>query len=157
MLLGAAFGALAAPRGALALVIGGPASDPFASLGPWLDTLIPPNESPGANALGVTEALIAQARTESGALAGLSAGCRWLDGEAQKRGVADFTALGEPAREDIARVAAGAEAKTLPREFFDFTWRRATFHYYAHPEAWPTLGYDGPPQPRGFPDADQKP
>jgi len=70
VLLAVALSALAPPRRALAGLLGVPSSDPFAPLAPWLDTLIPPDESPGATALGVTDALIAQARGEHGALAG---------------------------------------------------------------------------------------
>jgi hypothetical protein len=152
VLLGAGLCALATARGA-----GAAASDPLGSLGPWLDTLIPADESPGATAFGVAEALIAQARTETGALAFLEAGCRWLDSEAQRRGAANFAALDEPARDAIAHATAFAAAGTAQRQFFDLTWRSATAYYYAHPEAWRSLDYDGPPQPRGFPNADQKP
>src|ERR1700722_8655295 len=97
VLLGAALGALAASPAAQA------ASDPLAPLEPWLDTLIPADESPGAMALGVPAALVAQARTETNSVAFLEAGCRWLDREAQKRGAADFATLAEPARDEIAR------------------------------------------------------
>ncbi len=152
VLLGAGLCALATARGAAA-----PASDPLAALGPWLDTLIPADESPAATVLGVAEALVAQARIERGALAFLEAGCRWLDSEAQRLGTANFAALDEPARDAIAYATSVAAAGTAQRQFFDLTWRSATAYYYAHPEAWRSLGYDGPPQPRGFPNADQKP
>jgi hypothetical protein len=157
VLLGSAMGVLAGLRGARALSAVGAAGDPLAALGPWLDTLIPADESPAATALGVPDALVAQARKEKGALAFLEAGCRWLDSEAQRRGAANFAALAEPARDEIARATTVAAAGTAQRQFFDFTFRNATSHYYAHPVVWRTLGYNGPPQPHGFPNADQKP
>jgi len=156
--LAGALAALAAlPRRARALVIGGGEADPLAALGPWLDTLIPADETPAATALGVRQAMIDQARGQPGALAFLESGCRWLDGEAQTQGAQSFAALGDAAREAIAAAAAAAPPDTLARRFFDNTWRIALYHYYARPASWASLGYAGPPQPKGFPDADRPP
>ena len=90
-------------------------------------------------------------------MAFLQSACGWLDGEARKRGAADFAALDDGAREAIAAEAAAAPKGTLPRLLFDNSWRLATFHYYARPEVWASLGFAGPPQPMGFPDADRPP
>jgi hypothetical protein len=158
--LAGALAALAAlPRRARALVIGGgdQRPDPLAALGPWLDTLIPADETPSATVLGVREALIDQARGQRGAAAFLESGCRWLDGEAQQRGAQSFAALDDAAREAIAAAAAAAAPDTLARRFFDNTWRLGLFHYYARPATWASLGYAGPPQPNGFPDPDRPP
>jgi hypothetical protein len=156
--LAAAFGAaLGAPFRARAVALGGGAPDPLAALGPWLDTLIPADVTPSATALGVGEALIAQARLDQGAMPLLAAGCQWLEAQAQQRGAADFASVPETAREEIARRAAAAAPGTPQRSFFDNTWRLGVFHYYARPEVWASLGYAGPPQPKGFPDADRPP
>src|SRR5580692_8624420 len=83
VLMGLVAAALAAPRRALAQAMGGTPADPLAALGPWLDTLIPADETPGATALGIREAILDQARGQTGAVAFLQAGCGWLDAEAQ--------------------------------------------------------------------------
>ncbi len=89
VLMGLVAAALAAPLRALALVLGDDSlADPLAALGPWLDTLIPADETSSATALGVREAILDRAREQSGAVAFLQSACGWLDGEAQKRGAA---------------------------------------------------------------------
>jgi len=157
LLMGLVAAALAAPRRALALARGDASADPLAAFGPWLDTLIPADETPGATELGIREAIVEQARGQAGAVAFLQSACGWLDGEARKRGAAGFAALDDDAREAIAADAAAAPKDTLPRLLFDNSWRLGTFHYYARPESWASLGFAGPPQPAGFPDADRAP
>ena len=44
-----------------------------------------------------------------------------------------------------------------PRMFFEMLRNYAVRLYYARPESWPSLGFDGPPQLDGFPDFDQSP
>ncbi|HEB78965.1 MAG TPA: hypothetical protein ENI79_00625 [Rhodospirillales bacterium] len=68
-----------------------------------------------------------------------------------------FASLDEERRIEIVSLAEKAPAKTLERRLFKQLRRDAFFHYYADARAWPSLGYDGPPQPRGFPGYDIAP
>jgi hypothetical protein len=65
-------------------------------------------------------------------------GCAWLDQQAAALGAEDFASLQPEQREAIVERAEQAAPRTLPR--------------YAHPDSWPSMGYAGPPQPRGFMD-----
>lgn len=129
----------------------------LASLGSWLDTLIPADATPSATSLGVDTSLLGRAEREVGLMRLLEAGCRWLDVEAYRRGAASFVALPEAQREAIAGEAAAAPPRSLQRVFFDNSWAFASFFYYGHRDSWASLGYAGPPQPAGFVDQDRPP
>jgi hypothetical protein len=132
-------------------------ADELAPLAAWLDTLIPADETPSASALGIDRVLLAWARDQAKPLALLRDGCRWLDAVSRHNAGVVFASLPPAAREAVARFAAEAEAASLPRVFFERTWELARQFYYADPRVWPSLGYAGPPQPNGFPDAAQPP
>jgi hypothetical protein len=136
---------------------GATAGAPMDAFAPWLDTLIPADETPSATALGVDRAILAWARGQPRPTRLLEDGCAWLDAVVRSNGAASFRRIPATAQEAVARVAAAAEAGSLPRVFFDRTWDLAIYFYYAHPETWAALGYAGPPQPGGFPDADKAP
>jgi len=140
-----------------AIATASPQADPLETLAPWLDTLIPHDETPSATELGVDRSILSLARKQAALLKLLDAGCRWLEDEARRRGAEHFAALPEPAREEIARAAKATPGRALPRVFFDDTWALAISYYYARRDTWASLGYHGPPQPIGFPDADQAP
>ncbi len=125
---------------------------PFGALAPFLDTLIPADQSPSATALAVDRRLLDRAAREPGYRRRLAAGCRRLDRVARRLGAADFAALDDRRREAVVAVFALARPGTPARVFFETTRSDAFFHYYAREEAWTGLGYDGPPQPAGFPD-----
>ncbi len=146
-------GLLAYARGLLGAVAK-PALDdrPLKALAPFLDTLIPADESPAATALGVDRRLIDKAAGDASYRRLLAQGCRWLDRAARKLGAADFAALPDGGREAVVALFAAARRGSRPRIFFETTRSDAFFHYYAHSESWAGLGYDGPPQPAGFPD-----
>ena len=139
------------------MATGGPEGDRLEAFSPWLDTLIPADETPSATALGVDRAILAWARDQPRAMSLLEDGCGWLDAVVRHNGASSFKLIPDVAREAIVRVAAVAEAPSLPRVFFDRTWDLAIYFYYADPAAWAALGYAGPPQPVGFPDADHAP
>ncbi len=127
-----------------------------AALEAWLDTLIPADVTPSATQLGVHRRVLADfSRPYSREL--LERGCAWLDSEARKTGKSGFGALTQIERDTIAGRAAAAPPGSGPREFFDRTRDAAMRLYYAEPAAWPSLGYGGPPQPRGFPDRTHPP
>jgi hypothetical protein len=121
------------PTSFLLAAAGEPTTRKFSlsALGPFLDTLLPEDESPSATQLGVH---------------------RWLDQQAMALGAGDFASLQPEQREAIAGRAEQSAPRTLPSAFFRGVRAVAFESYYAHPESWPSLGFAGPPQPRGFMD-----
>jgi hypothetical protein len=127
------------------------------ALAPYLDTLIPADSTPSASQLGADEAIIALARRRERLARLVGLGCAWLDQQAVERGAADFAALPQAEREAVVALAEGSPPRSVPRAFFSFTQHQVFTHYYAQPESWQGLGFDGPPQPVGFPDFAQPP
>lgn len=126
--------------------------DGLAALGPFLDTLIPRDETPGAVDLGIDKDFLELARKDR--LIGdlLQRGCRWLDAQALKRGANNFSTLSQDKRDEVAGLAAGAGRGTQPGVFFRLVRDRAMFLYYSTPKAWAGIGFNGPPQWNGYPD-----
>jgi hypothetical protein len=124
----------------------------LSALAPYLDTLIPADSTPSASQLGTDQAIIDLARRRDRSARLLGLGCAWLDQQASKRGAEDFAALPQAERNAIVALAEGSPRYSLPKTFFAFTQQQAFSHYYAQPAAWQGLGFDGPPQPVGFPD-----
>jgi hypothetical protein len=122
-----------------------------ACLDVWINTLMPADEqSLSAVELGVPQRLVDKGASDDGYLKLIVAGCRWLDSEARRRGARDFSGLDTTDREDVASLAERSEADSLPLVFFENTLEDTFHFYYARRESWVMLGYDGPPQPRGF-------
>lgn len=121
-------------------------------LAAYLDTLIPPDGTPGAVQLGVAEKIMARAARDREFQWLIQEGLNWLDQEAQRQGADHFVALSNTQRERVVALATGEMMGPLPQIFFEETRAEAFFHYYAHPESWRGLGYAGPPQPLGFMD-----
>lgn len=146
-------------REAVAAPIGGgrPQAYPLTALAPYLDILIPRDETGSATDFGVDRTLIDQARRNRGYMRVLRAGCKWLDSEARKQGVAGFGDLDPVAQEAIVDRTARAREGSLPRVFFDVTRRHGFRAYYAEPASWQTLPYRGPPQPEGYMDHAEAP
>jgi hypothetical protein len=123
------------------------------ALAQFLDTLIPADASgPGAVAAGAVAEFEEAADNYPNFAAFLARGCRWLDSEAANGGAPGFAGLDAAERIRIVERAATAPEGSEPRKFFDLTWELARGSFYARPESWAPLGYDGPPQPYGFPD-----
>jgi hypothetical protein len=124
----------------------------------WTDTLLPADEvSPAASKLGVPSRLADKALGNPDYLKLIRAGCRWLNRQARKVGTQAFVGLDVSEREGIVRLAEQSAAKSLPLAFFEHT-RDDIFHfYYAQPETWVMLDYQGPPQPLGFMDRTRPP
>jgi hypothetical protein len=127
-----------------------PDTTALAALPAYVDTLLPPYLGPSATEIGVDRRLIEAARGRPKYLRLLRLGCGWLDEEARRRGAAAFAALNEDVRVAILEQAEAAAASALPRVFFEQTRADVFTEYYADPASWPAVGYDGPPQPRGF-------
>ena len=129
-----------------------------ATLGAYVDVLIPADETPSATALGVDKQLLATAAGVRGQQRLLDAGIDWLNTRSRARYARPFPELDERGREAIVGEAAAAGFGTLPRVFFERTRAAAFFHYYGRPESWRGIAhYRGPPQPLGFPDHAEPP
>ena len=116
----------------------------------FLDTLIPEDSSPSASQLDVNGDLVKKASQEADFERLLVLGCAWLDKQSQKLGQRGFENLDEASRITIVQIAEQSAERSLPRVFFTAVRHFAFGIYYAHPEAWLSLGYSGPPQPAGF-------
>ncbi len=134
-----------------------PVVDPLRAFAPYMDTLIPADDSPSATDLGVDQEILSRIRNSDYRKGTIMQGCRWLDAAARKLGATDFVALDLAGREAVVTKAAQATRGTPPHEFFRYTRYEAFQRYYANPESWIPLNYRGPPQPLGFSDYTQPP
>jgi hypothetical protein len=130
-----------------------PAAQSFAA---FLDLLIPKDEwSPSASAVGVDGAILEQAQQDRQLGRLIELGVGWLDDTAKSQGANAFHELPEDRQLLILSIAEKQRKRTLPRVFFDNLRHQAFGHYYADPRSWTSLGYAGPPQPKGFMDYQQ--
>lgn len=142
-----ALGATTAQSRATQGLFGG--KDTFAA---FLDTLIPEDGmSPNASTLDIPAAVLAQAEGKTYARL-IEAGCLWLDGRAQDQHGLGFAALTPAQRIPIVQRADQAPRGSVENVFFRAVLDDAMERYYADPRAWSGLGFQGPPQPVGFPD-----
>lgn len=130
---------------------------PLTALGPFLDILIPRDETGSATDFGVHRTLIDHARGTPGYMRLLRAGCKWLDFEARRMGATNYAALDAVSQEAVLVKATKASGGTLPRKFFEINRDFAFRAYYADPASWQSAGYRGPPQPDGFMDHSEAP
>ena len=122
------------------------------ALGPYLDTLIPKDSTPSATELDVDRVVFSFMQSNEQFKNLIALGCQWLDREALAIGAQEFSLLGDKDRSAIVTKAEKASADSLENIFFKQTRGLAFNHYYAQPESWPGLNYNGPPQPSGFRD-----
>ena len=127
------------------------------AFGPFLDTLLPEDESPGATQLGVDTAILDSAANIRNMPRIIELGCAWLDQQASVLGVDGFAALDESQRVEIVTAAEQSATRSLPRVFFQAMHQLALQYYYSNPRSWPALAYAGPPQPGGFSGHDRAP
>ena len=135
----------------------GQAKQAPAAFGPFLDTLLPEDESPSATQLGVDTAIFSTLRKGRGLSPVIELGCAWLDQQASKQGAAGFAQLDEAQRIAVLTLAESSPRGSPQKRFFDTLLRQAMYHYYSTPRAWQSLGYAGPPQPKGFRGHDKPP
>jgi hypothetical protein len=123
----------------------------------FLDVLIPEDESPSASQLGVAAAILADAQAEPGSGLGrlIETGITWLDMQARRQGIDAFYQLNEAQQIAIVSMAEQQRERSLARVFFLAVRYKTFHHYYANPRSWISLGYSGPPQPRGFANHDK--
>lgn len=141
-------------RSVLGSMIGGgrSPSGSLKSFSAFVDTLLPADgPCPSGSALGVDRKVLDGVHSLR-ARRFLAHGCAWLDNEARRRGAPDFTALRQTDRDAIVATAATAPRDRGEYIFFDAVRADAFDRYYGDARSWPAVGYDGPPQPSGFPD-----
>ena len=131
--------------------------DPLISLTAFVDVLVPRDDLPSASDLDVDRRIIAKAATIPAYARLLRHGCRWLDSEAHTLdgSVSYFRDLEPDTQVRIVELAEAGKDKSVGRVFFRNVRQDTLRYYYAHPVVWRALGYDGPPQPIGFPEFDQ--
>lgn len=146
-------------KNAVSAVIGAPTGRPYplTAFTPFLDTLIPRDETGSASDFGIDKKIIDRASRNKRHIRLLRTGCQWLDLEARKLKAADFAALDPASQETIVARAEKARERSLPRVFFNVTREDALQRYYSDPRSWQTLGFAGPPQPDGFLDHAEAP
>ncbi len=116
----------------------------------YVDTLIPPDETPGAVALGVVDRILKKSETEAAYQAMIVSGCQWLNRQARKEGFEGFSKLSEENKEKIVRIAEMSLPGSPENSFFLKTRSDSFVYYYSNPKALALLSYSGPPQPLGF-------
>jgi len=116
-----------------------------------VDLLIPSDETPGALHFGIEREVLAEIEGRRYDAQRVAEAALWLDASARADAVDEFVSLDEARQVALlARMESSAEADSPARAFR--LLRHATMTaYYARPEVWPSLLYDGPPQPAGFP------
>jgi Gluconate 2-dehydrogenase subunit 3 len=131
--------------------------DSLRALGPFLDTLLPEDETPGATQLGVDRLIVESMRERSQLARVIALCCAWLDQQARERGAAEFAQLDEAARISIITAAEQSAPSSLPHVFFAATRQLAFHEYYAQPAAWRGMPDAHTPQPEGFSGHDRRP
>ncbi len=116
-----------------------------------LDTLIPADETPGALQFGVAEKIKAKVSEEDRYRLLIRKGCAWLDDTARKSNSKSFGVLSEKDRDLILESALKSDAGSVQRIFFQQIRADAFHYYYSDRRSWARIGYNGPPQPDGFP------
>ena len=120
------------------------------TLAAYLDTLIPRDQTPSAVDLGGLDHLMALSRKNKRWRLLIQLGAAWLDANAKQHFDRLFAELDTTARDQVIEHASQGKRSTLEYAFFSRTKDIVFRHYYSQAAVWPSLGYDGPPQPRGF-------
>lgn len=116
-----------------------------------VDLLIPPDETPGALQLGLERELLAGVEKKRWDARWVAEAVLWLDAQARADAGRDFLALDEARQVALMTRMETAPEGSAPARAFRLLRHATMSAYYARPEIWPSLGFDGPPQPTGFP------
>ena len=123
-----------------------------------VDALVPADQlSPGALALGIDRELIEASRDDDSLRRLLFRGGAKLQQAARRAGAASFPALPTASKVDLLRETEAAPRESPQRRLFDRLRQETLARYYARPESWDALCYQGPPQPLGFMDYAEAP
>lgn len=123
-----------------------------------LDTLIPSDTiSRSATEVGVHEFLTDLGQSVENYFLLLDEGMKWLTGRSRRTFARSFAQLDLDQRDALIGAALAEPVGTLPQVFMSRLRMDALTIYYAIPENWASLGFDGPIQPQGFSDFDRPP
>ncbi len=121
-------------------------------LAAFVDTLIPPDLTPSASQLKLDRRLVAHAARIVNYPQLLELGAQWLDAQASAQYGLAFEALRPEQRDRIVAQAEASPRNGIPKMFFDRVLADLMSFYYAEPASWAGMGFESPPQPRGYPD-----
>lgn len=122
---------------------------------------------PSAADVGVAEAVWALSKNDAELRNLWAVGARWLRTLCRDRWDVETgnpAALGEAEQRALIRLCEGVDDQNVHQawdadgtgyRFAQRFGRELQERYYAHPDVWKWLGYAGPPQPIGYPDADK--
>lgn len=123
-----------------------------------VDLLVPADEaSPGAIDLGVDRDLVASTHTDAAFRRLILRGGAVLQERAIAHGAAAFADLAVATQATLLRQAEAAPRSHVERRLFERLRAETLERYYARPESWAALCYQGPPQPLGFMDYTRAP
>lgn len=116
-----------------------------------VDLLIPADDTPGALALGIDREILAGIETRRWDARWVAEAVLWLDTQAHDDSSDDFVSLDAPRQVALLARMETAPDGSAPARVFRMLRQAAMTSFYGRPESWPSLGFDGPPQPVGFP------
>ncbi|MCD6672512.1 MAG: gluconate 2-dehydrogenase subunit 3 family protein [Burkholderiaceae bacterium] len=116
-----------------------------------VDLLIPTDETPGALRLGIDREVLADIEARRWDARWVAEAALWLDAQARADDGDDFLTLDDARQIALLQRMESAPEGGTPARVFRLLRHATMSAYYARPETWPSLGFDGPPQPAGFP------
>ena len=117
----------------------------------FIDVLLPETDTPSASQLMVHIELIKHANNIKNYPELIKRGCFWLNKQAQtKFHKMSFINLSDAEKIVIVKQAEKSKNGDIAKLFFERIKQDAFWFYYAHPETWRVLGFEGPPQPNGY-------
>lgn len=116
-----------------------------------VDLLIPADATPGALDLGIDREILAELEASRWNARWVAEAMLWLDEQAGAESAESFVALEAERQMALLQRMESAPERSAPARVFAMLRYAAMSAYYGRPEAWPSLGFDGPPQPAGFP------
>lgn len=115
-----------------------------------VDLLVPRDATPGALDLGLQRGVIEWVQADATRTKAVAATVRDLDSAARASQGGGFMALDAARQIELLQALAQATRTRIGGHGFVLLREETMAAYYARPEAWPSLGFAGPPQPLGF-------
>ncbi len=123
-----------------------------------VDSLIPADDySPSGSELQINANILSISNNVPNYPLMIDLGTEWLEQNSINLFAKSFTDISDENKNEVLRLAHASPPETLPNVFLTRIRNDAMTLYYAHPQIWPTLGFDGPIQPNGFTDFQEEP
>jgi hypothetical protein len=119
-----------------------------------VDLLIPSDGAPGAIDLGVHLAVLGKVESNRWDSQLVAEAFLWLDRQSGGEG---FLGLDEARQIALLTRMEAEPQRSVPARAFRLLRTETMTRYYAMPETWPSLGFNGTPQPAGFMDYAEPP